>query len=198
MDKTKNCYVEKKMDSTGEKRRDWKGKHDNIFIDENDPSWVGQARSFVTDAYCVEEDGVITADKKCATNPDACGGYSYNTLLLWCKSLNYESKKALQYDVYREDQQKQYQQKVTDLGGVGSQQFNEQILGVKYNTDGTVQNPYSTTTEVVEEVAPVLTCEDGNPPDANGCCAGEIYTDMGEQGFNCCPESGGDCFPPII
>jgi len=44
----------------------------------------------------------------------------------------------------------------------------------------------------------VLTCEDGTPPDANGCCAGEIYTDMGEQGFNCCPESGGDCFPPIL
>lgn len=198
MDETKNCYVKKKMDSTGEKRRDWKGKHDNIFIDENDPSWVGQARSFVTDAYCVEEDGVITADKKCATNPDACGGYSYNTLLLWCKSLNYESKKDLQYKAYQADQSKQYQQKVEDLGGVGSQQFNEQILGVKYNADGTVQNPYSTTTEVVEEVAPVLTCEDGNPPDANGCCPGEIYTDMGEQGFNCCPESGGDCFPPIL
>lgn len=35
-------------------------------------------------------------------------------------------------------------------------------------------------------------------PDANGCCAGEIYTDMGDQGFNCCPDTGGDCFPPII
>lgn len=196
-EETKNCYVKKDMDSTGEKRRDWTGKHP-VTTNPDDPSWVGQARSFVTDAYCVEEDGVITADKKCATNPDACGGYSYNTLLLWCKSLNYESKKALQYDVYREDQQKQYQQKVEDLGGVGSQQFNEQILGVKYNTDGTVQNPYSAPTEVAEEVAPVLTCEDGNPPDANGCCAGEIYTDMGEQGFNCCPTGGGDCFPPII
>ena len=194
------CYFESKKSQTGEDRRDWTGKHDNIFIDEKDPSsWVGQARSFVTDAYCVEENGVITADKKCATNPDECGGYSYNTLLLWCKSLNYESKKALQYDVYREDQQKQYQQTVQDLGGVGSQQYNEQILGVQYNTDGTVANPYGTTTEVVEEIAPVLTCEDGNPPDANGCCAGEIYTDMGEQGFNCCPpEVGADCFPPIL
>lgn len=34
-------------------------------------------------------------------------------------------------------------------------------------------------------------------PDENGCCPGEKYTDMGELGFNCCPESGGDCFPPI-
>ena len=35
-------------------------------------------------------------------------------------------------------------------------------------------------------------------PDKNGCCPGEKYTDMGDLGFNCCPESGGDCFPPII
>ena len=39
------------------------------------------------------------------------------------------------------------------------------------------------------------TCE---TPDDNGCCPGEIYTDMGDLGFNCCPESGGDCFPPIV
>lgn len=32
--------------------------------------------------------------------------------------------------------------------------------------------------------------------DENGCCAGEIYTDMGDLGFNCCPADG-DCFPPI-
>ena len=34
-------------------------------------------------------------------------------------------------------------------------------------------------------------------PDENGCCPGEKYTDMGDLGFNCCPENGGDCFPPI-
>lgn len=38
------------------------------------------------------------------------------------------------------------------------------------------------------------TCE---TPDKNGCCPGEKYTDMGELGFNCCPETGGDCFPPM-
>ncbi len=42
-----------------------------------------------------------------------------------------------------------------------------------------------------------LTCVDGTRPDANGCCAGEVYTDMGDLGFNCCPQNGGDCFPPI-
>ena len=192
------CYFKSDKSQTGEDRRDWTGTH-KITINPDDPSWIGQARSFVTDAYCVEgDDGVITADKKCATNPDACGGYSYSTLLLWCKSLNYESKKDLQYKAYQQDQQQQYQQKVQDLGGVGSQQYNEEILGIKYNPDGTVQNPYAATSEPVEEAPAVLTCEDGNPPDANGCCAGEIYTDMGEQGFNCCPEAGGDCFPPIL
>lgn len=35
-------------------------------------------------------------------------------------------------------------------------------------------------------------------PDENGCCPGENYTDMGDLGFNCCPEIGGDCFPPIV
>ena len=33
--------------------------------------------------------------------------------------------------------------------------------------------------------------------DKYGCCAGEVYTEMGDLGSNCCPESGGDCFPPI-
>lgn len=40
-------------------------------------------------------------------------------------------------------------------------------------------------------------CLDGEAPDKHGCCEGELYTDMGDLGFNCCPESGGDCFPPI-
>ena len=32
---------------------------------------------------------------------------------------------------------------------------------------------------------------------AHGCCPGEVYTDMADLGFNCCPDDGGDCFPPI-
>ena len=198
-DETKACAVQttavQTKSSTGEPRRDWLGKHP-VSRNEEDPSWVGQARSFVTDAYCVRgDDGLLTAKPECATSPELCGGYAYSTLLLWCKSLNYESKKDLQYKAYTEDQKAQYQQKIEDLGGVGSQQFNEEILGIKYNDDGTIQNPYASAPSVQEDV---ITCEDGSPPDEYGCCAGEIYTDMGEDGFNCCPESGGDCFPPII
>ena len=44
-----------------------------------------------------------------------------------------------------------------------------------------------------------LVCPDGAFPDKHGCCPGELYTDMGDLGFNCCPESSGgaDCFPPL-
>lgn len=42
-----------------------------------------------------------------------------------------------------------------------------------------------------------ILCSDGKEPDKNGCCTGEVYTDMGDLGFNCCPEDGSDCFPPI-
>lgn len=42
-----------------------------------------------------------------------------------------------------------------------------------------------------------MLCKNNADPDANGCCPGETYVDMGDQGFNCCPDAGGDCFPPI-
>ena len=121
------------------------------------------------------------------------------TLKLYCDSLNYQSKKALQYEAYSADQKAQYDAKVEELGGPGSQAFNEQILGIQYNDDGTVKNPYEKpASSATEEATDVLLCLDGTEPDENGCCTGEIYTDMGEQGFNCCPESGGDCFPPMF
>ncbi len=43
------------------------------------------------------------------------------------------------------------------------------------------------------------TCADGSRPDKHGCCAGEVYTDMGDLGFNCCPgdSEDSDCFPPL-
>lgn len=110
--------------------------------------------------------------------------------------MNYESKKALQYKIYTDDQKQQYQNKIDNMT---EQQFNEEILGVQYNDDGSVVNPYETpVAEVPAAEDTALTCMDGSLPDENGCCAGEIYTDMGEMGFNCCPEAGGDCFPPLL
>ena len=43
-----------------------------------------------------------------------------------------------------------------------------------------------------------VACKDNASPDINGCCPGEEFKDMGDQGFNCCPLDGGDCFPPIV
>lgn len=84
-----------------------------------------------------------------------------------------------------------------------SQNENMFVADPEYETDV----PYSgaetvetvETTEYVSEVSESLpTCPDGAAADANGCCPGEIYTDMGVAGFNCCPENGGDCFPPLF
>ncbi|MBP5485130.1 MAG: hypothetical protein J6Y07_00260 [Alphaproteobacteria bacterium] len=43
-----------------------------------------------------------------------------------------------------------------------------------------------------------IMCKDNLEPDSHGCCPGETYTDMGDQGWNCCPEGTDDCFPPIV
>jgi hypothetical protein len=40
-------------------------------------------------------------------------------------------------------------------------------------------------------------CPDGNKPDKNGCCAGEVYTDAGDGWMVCCPENADNCYPPI-
>lgn len=175
-------------------------------VDYNDGTWQGQSRSFNAKEYCVEdENGIYRVKDDCIpgnTNASGvqsispCGGYSYTTLKLWCESMNYESKKALQYKIYTDDQKQQYQNKIDNMT---EQQFNEEILGVQYNDDGSVVNPYETpVAEVPAAEDTALTCMDGSLPDENGCCAGEIYTDMGEMGFNCCPEAGGDCFPPLL
>lgn len=40
-------------------------------------------------------------------------------------------------------------------------------------------------------------CADGTKPNRFGCCGDEIFKDMGNTVFACCPKSGGDCYPPI-
>lgn len=49
--------------------------------------------------------------------------------------------------------------------------------------------------EYLEEDAQV--CENGSP-DRFGCCPGETYTQIDNGGFVCCPDAGGDCFPPLL
>ena len=40
-------------------------------------------------------------------------------------------------------------------------------------------------------------CADDSKPNRFGCCAGEKFKDIGNMTFGCCPDDGGDCFPPI-
>ncbi len=40
-------------------------------------------------------------------------------------------------------------------------------------------------------------CADGTKPNKFGCCGDEIFKDLGNTVFACCPKTGGDCFPPI-
>ena len=40
-------------------------------------------------------------------------------------------------------------------------------------------------------------CADGSTPNKFGCCNDEIFKDLGDTVFACCPPQGGDCFPPI-
>ena len=181
-------------------------------INYNDPSWVGQARSFNLDQYCITDEEGIWDINKDKANEIANSGYDYRTVLAYCQSLNYQAINNAKQDAYYQNQQQQFQANYgagssfntgTGLSGSsGSQAYNEDILGLTYDDSGAIQNPFVDVAPVEEAVpaAPtetVITCPDGGVPDEFGCCAGEVYTDMGEQGFNCCPEAGGDCFPPI-
>ena len=179
----------------------------NATPDYNDGSWTGQVRSFAVTEYCTtDKNGNKTVDPKCKDS-SKCGGYDYATLLFYCQSQNYQAINMAKQDAVYKSQQKKFQDTYTvdsNAGGLtgieGNQAYNEQVLGLKYDDDGYIENPFEKKQEevIIEAAEAVLTCEDGSLPDANGCCAGEIYTDMGDQGFNCCPESGGDCFPPIM
>ncbi len=65
------------------------------------------------------------------------------------------------------------------------------------------------TETVVEPAEPELTleqelanldaglCADGSKPNKFGCCGDEIFKDLGNTVFGCCPKDGGDCFPPM-
>ena len=220
-DDSKECSVQKVRDATGlaqdskrnERYDDW--VKETAKADYTDGSWVGQARSFnMMEEYCTTgDDGLWTVkDDANITESIYQAGYDYRTVLMFCESLNYQAINNARQDALYQDQQKQFKNDytvqssgtsntITGLTGItGNQAYNEDILGLTYDDSGAIQNPFieTATEEEAAVTETVITCPDGGAPDANGCCAGEIYTDMGEQGFNCCPESGGDCFPPIL
>ena len=167
-------------------------KHNFNEPNYESPEWVGQARSFNAMQYCDCEGDSCTVRKDC--KGQGCDGYSYQTLLFWCQSKNYKSKTEVKQQAYHESEKQKYQ----DTYGDTSSEAYEQMIGIERDEDGYVVNPFESKPKAQAPAETPLTCLDGSLPDENGCCAGEIYTDMGEQGFNCCPQGGGDCFPPIM
>ena len=189
-------------------RRTWSSLKEVNFVENNDPSWKGQIRSFNLNQYCAaDSNGKITIDKDANW---AESGYDYRTILAYCESQNYQAKNNAKQNAYNASVQAQSQKKQETYGSMtwdkenglvytGDEEqtkaYNQDILGLTYDENDNIINPWEKQNNAVVEEA--LTCDDGNAPDANGCCAGETYTDMGEAGFNCCPDTGGDCFPPI-
>lgn len=185
-------------------RRTWASLKNRVTVDTTDPSWVGQVRSFNLDQYCD-----YSGDKVTISGDWAASGYDYRTVYMYCESQNYQAKNNAKQAAYNQSVQAQAKEKYGNVqfnqstgtfvqDGTAEQikAYNQDILGLTYDDEGNIENPWdSPSSNTVEES---LTCEDGSAPDINGCCAGETYTDMGDAGFNCCPDSGGDCFPPII
>lgn len=207
-DNSKECSVKtvtaatKLADGSRNQRQDdWRSSA-RPKVNYSDGSWTGQVRSFNLDNYCTNQ----TDDGMWDINPDltakviAESGYDYRTVLAYCQSLNYQAISNAQQDALYQNQQEQFQANYGVTGNQTSDQqqaYNEDILGLTYD-DGAIQNPFVDTTTEETVTEQVITCDGGALPDEYGCCPGEIYTDMGEQGFNCCPEAGGDCFPPIL
>ncbi|MBQ0013069.1 MAG: hypothetical protein KBS86_00655 [Proteobacteria bacterium] len=191
-DEGKNCKI---SEYSNNNRRPWASVNNLVGVNYADSSWIGQARSFQV-SNCCNTDGTVIQNWQASP---ACKDYDYRTLLFSCQANQYQAiNNAKQAALYANQSDPNNANSVAAATANGTQAYNEQVLGLKYNADGSIQNPFnSSTNNTAAAAAPVITCEDGNLPDTYGCCAGEVYTDMGDQGFNCCPSSGGDCFPPI-
>lgn len=175
-------------------RADW--RHSGS-ADYTDGSWIGQVRSFnLQENYCAKDASGLWDIDKNKTSDLYDAGYDYRTVAAYCKSLNYQAINNAKQDALYKNQQDENNK--NSIASMDNKTYNENVLGLKYNDDGSIQNPFQSTKKEEEQATAVITCEDGTNPDANGCCTGEVFTDMGDQGFNCCPSSGGDCFPPIL
>lgn len=71
--------------------------------------------------------------------------------------------------------------------------INEALANIEYSVP---EHIVEETQTVVEQEIPA--CYDGGEPDKFGCCAGETATELDEGGYACCPDAGGDCFPPLF
>ena len=178
-------------------RRPWVSLQGKVSIDKSDSSWVGQVRSFDAESMCTKNGDKWTIDEDKWRNGQST--MDYRSVLAFCESMNYQAKNMKKNEIYNKQVVDQYQDKYGTEGNRNDEQtkaFNTDILGFSYDDDGLLENPWEQKSSSVPEDEEI-TCDDGSAPDTNGCCTGETYTDMGADGFNCCPDAGGDCFPPI-
>lgn len=188
-------------------RAKWSDLKKKVTRTADDASWVGQVRSFNLNQYCQYNGNKVTIDEN--SNWDE-SGYDYRTVLAYCEAQNYQAINNAKQQAYNKQVQDQADKKKQEYGATwnadtgwttdfsspeAEQQYNTEVLGLTYDEDGNIVNPFGKNAGATVEEG--LTCEDGSAPDLNGCCAGETFTDMGEDGWNCCPDAGGDCFPPI-
>ena len=185
-----------------EMRADWRSKANDLESSTDMEELIGQVRSMMQASLqeqcceCKKDTAACTANLNWQSMP-TCKNYSFVTLDFYCRSFGtYDAINNAKQQALFENQQEQMQQNTPK----GSVEYNTQVLGLEYNSDGTIKNPFKkeTPAPAQQQNTSVITCDGGANPDVNGCCPGETYTDMGDQGFNCCPNSGGDCFPPIV
>ena len=189
-------------------RRTWSKLKEKVFVNQSDPSWVGQVRSFNLQDYCTwnEKNKKWEMDNKSGWMKS---GYDYRTVYAYCESQNYEAKNNAKQNALYQNQQDTFKSNYGSENRQGEQlkAYNTEVLGLTYNDDGTIQNPFAKSSSGEPDVLPAvtddaITCNDGNPPDANGCCAGETYMLVsepdGSEKYACCPAGDGDCFDPIL
>ncbi len=200
----KKCAIGPYGGTDGSKRSGWRPGENDLKETDNMEELIGQVRSMMQASLqkecCESTDGTKASTAKTNWKDlKACKNYSFVTLDFYCRSFGtYDAiNNARQQAVFQNQQQNAVQK--TDYTGQNTQEYNTQVLGLEYNADGTIKNPFKkeTPAPAQQQNTSVITCDGGANPDANGCCPGETYTDMGDQGFNCCPNAGGDCFPPI-
>ena len=187
----------------GEKRADWRTAANAVTPSTDMEELIGQVRSLIQSSIqkdccdCKDNESCTPKMSPSVVGQPLCNQYSFATIDFYCRSFGtYTAINNARQQAVFENQQQQGAALRSD-----TETYNTQVLGLEYNNDGSIKNPFKKETPVntpaPQQTSSVVTCDGGANPDANGCCPGETYTDMGDQGFNCCPDAGGDCFPPI-
>ncbi|MCL2017220.1 MAG: hypothetical protein FWG80_00385 [Alphaproteobacteria bacterium] len=182
-----------------------------LKMSNNPEEWMGQVRAFTTSMQGVcetDNNGNNTGEVALDAAQLQAKGLDYRAAEFWCKSNMYQGRTQAAYNTYWQD--------LSNRGGIttqsgqilapSSQEYNQQILGLQYNDAGTMlKNPFEKPPPPPPAVSMGISCDDGSPPDHEGCCAsmGEVFdpsvTSPDSPTGSCCPASGdGDCFPPIL